>query len=268
MVFASLTQMGTKRAEFRFYAELNDFLPLQHRFVTMVRRFDGEASVKDLIEAAGIPHTEVDLVIVNGEPVDFTYRVRDGDRIAVYPMFEALDIGPIAKVRPEPLREPRFAADGHLGRLARHLRLLGFDTAYRRHWDDADLAATAAAEGRIVLTRDSGLLKRNAVTHGMFVRAQQSRAQLLEIVGRLQLVSRFRAFTRCLECNGTLIAASKDEIFDRVPERAWYCHEQFVRCAGCTRVYWPGTHHERLRRFIEDIQSTLRDSGEVDRCSY
>jgi uncharacterized protein with PIN domain len=267
MVPAPLTQTGTKRAEFRFYAELNDFLPPRHRFVTNVRRFDGEASVKDLIEGAGIPHTEVDLVIVNSEPVDFTYRVRDGDRIAVYPMFEALDIGPIAKVRPEPLREPRFAADGHLGRLARHLRLLGFDTAYQRHWHDADLAATAAAEGRIVLTRDSGLLKRNAVTHGMFVRAQQSRAQLLEIVGRLQLVSRFRPFTRCLECNGPLIAVSRDEVADQVPERAWHFHEQFVRCVQCMRVYWPGTHHERLRRLVEDIQFALRNSAEVDRCS-
>src|SRR5262245_24984371 len=173
--------MSTKRAEFRFYAELNDFLPRRHRFVTVVRLFDGEASVKDLIEAAGVPHTEVDLVIVNSEPVDFKYRVRDGDRIAVYPMFEALDIGPIASVRPGPLREPRFFADAHLGRLARHLRLLGFDTAYERDCDDAHLAATAAAERRIVLTRDAGLLKRNMVTHGLFVRAQQPGEQLLEV---------------------------------------------------------------------------------------
>src|SRR5262245_46546581 len=113
------------QAEFRFYAELNDFLPRRHRFMTVVRVFDREVSVKDLIEAAGIPHTEVDLVIANSESVDFTYRVRDGDRIAVYPVFEALDIGPITNLRPVPLREPRFFADAHLGRLARLLRLLG-----------------------------------------------------------------------------------------------------------------------------------------------
>ena len=113
------------------FAELNDFLPRRHRFTTVVRLFDGEVSVKDSTKAAGVPHTEVDLVIVNSESVDFTYRVRDGDRIAVYPVFEALDIGPIARVRPEPLREPRFFADAHLGRLARHLRLLGFDTGVR-----------------------------------------------------------------------------------------------------------------------------------------
>ncbi|HYU77817.1 MAG TPA: Mut7-C RNAse domain-containing protein [Vicinamibacterales bacterium] len=252
--------MGTKRAEFRFYAELNDFLPRRQRFVTVVRLFEGEASVKDLIEAAGVPHTEVDLVIANSESVDFTYRVRDGDRIAVYPVFEALDIGPIANARPVPLREPRFFADVHLGRLARHLRLLGFDTAYERECDDTDLAATAAAEGRIILTRDVGLLKRNLVTHGLFVRAHQPRAQLLEVARRLQLVSRFKPFTRCLACNGALTPVSKEEVAAQVPERAWQSHEQFVRCTRCARVYWAGTHHERLRRLVKEIQIAAGNS--------
>ncbi len=252
--------MGPQRAEFRFYAELNDFLPRQHRFVTLVRLFDGEVSVKDLIEAAGVPHTEVDLVIANGESVGFTFRVRDGDRIAVYPVFEALDIGPIAKVRPVPLREPRFVADAHLGRLARHLRLLGFDTEYARDCDDRDLAAAAAAEERIVLTRDIGLLKRNAVTHGLFIRAQQPRAQLLEVVRRLQLGSRLEPFTRCLACNGALAPVSKDEVAAVVPERAWRSHEQFVRCTGCARVYWAGTHHERLCQLVNDIQIAVGNS--------
>ena len=211
------SKVHRRSAEFRFYAELNDFLPRRQRFLTLVRRFDGEISVKDAIEAAGVPHTEVDLVIANGESVDFTYRVRDGDRIAVYPMFEALDIAPIASVRPEPLREPRFFADVHLGRLARYLRVLGFDTAYERDCDDAPLAARAAREHRIVLTRDGGLLKRNVVTHGMFVHAQQPRAQLLEVARRLQLRARFKPFSRCLECNGTLAAVSRQDVAALVP---------------------------------------------------
>jgi uncharacterized protein with PIN domain len=228
--------------------------------VTVERLFSGEASVKDLIESAGVPHTEVDLLIVNGESAEFTYRVHDGDRIAVYPVFEALDIGPITIVRPEPLREPRFFADVHLGRLARHLRLLGFDTAYERDCDDAHLAATAASEGRIILTRDGGLLKRNVVTHGLFIRARQPRAQLLEVARRLQLISRINPFTRCLECNGVLAAVSKDEVAAQVPQRAWHSHEQFMRCARCARVYWAGTHHERLRRLVEDVQLALGNS--------
>lgn len=251
-----------KRAEFRFYAELNDFLPRRQRFRTVVRLFDGEVSVKDMIEAAGVPHAEVDLVIANRDPVDFTYRVRDGDRIAVYPIFEAFDIGSLVRLRPEPLREPRFAADAHLGRLARHLRLLGFDTAYERDWDDARLAAAAQAEHRIVLTRDVGLLKRNAVTHGVFVRATQPHAQLLEIVARLQLVSRFQPFTRCLACNGALAAVAREEVVAEVPERAWHHHDRFVRCSQCGRVYWPGTHHDRLRRLVAEIRATPGETGE------
>jgi uncharacterized protein with PIN domain len=254
--------MGVKRADFRFYAELNDFLSHQRRFATVTRVFAGEVSVKDMIEAAGVPHAEVDLVTANSEPVDFTYRVRDGDRIAVYPMFEAFDIGSLVRVRPEPLREPRFAADAHLGRLARHLRLLGFDTAYERDWDDARLAATAHADHRIVLTRDVGLLKRSIVTHGLFVRATQPSAQLLEVAARLQLVPRFRPFTRCLACNGSLAAVAKHDVVAKVPERAWRHHDRFMRCMQCARVYWAGTHHERLRRFVADIQATLGTTAE------
>jgi uncharacterized protein len=132
-----------------------------------------------------------------------------------------------------------------------------FDTAYDRHWDDAHLAATAAAEGRIILTRDVGLLKRNTVTHGLFVRAQQPRAQLLEVVRRLQLVSQFRPFARCLACNGALVEVSKDDVAAQIPERVWHSHDQFVRCTRCGRVYWSGTHHDRLRRVVEEIQEAL-----------
>jgi uncharacterized protein with PIN domain len=249
--------VGRKRAEFRFYAELNDFLPRRHRFTTVTRLFDGEVSVKDMIEAAGVPHTEVDLVIVNGESVDLAYRVRDGDRIAVYPVFEAFDISSIAAVRAGPLREPRFAADTHLGTLARHLRLLGFDTAYVRDWPDADLAATAHAEHRVVLTRDVGLLKRNLVTHGLFVRETDPRAQILEVARRLQLLSSIRPFTRCLECNGALVEVAKDAVAGDVPGGALRCHDEFMRCTQCARVYWPGSHHERLRSFIDEIRTAL-----------
>jgi uncharacterized protein len=249
---------AVRQAELRFYAELNDFLPRNQRFATVVRSFNGEVSLKDMIEAIGVPHAEVDLLIANGEPVDFTYRVGDGDRIAVYPMFEAFDIGPIVRVRPQPLREPRFAADVHLGRLARHLRLLGFDTLCRRHWDDTELAATAHEQQRIILTRDVGLLKRSVVTHGMFVRAHAPRAQLLEVVRRLQLVSRFRPFTRCLTCNGSLVAVGKNDVATKVPERAWLNHDDFVQCAECHRIYWRGTHFERLRRFLDEVEAAAR----------
>jgi uncharacterized protein len=254
--------MNIRRAEFRFYAELNDFLPRHLRFTTIVRLFDRDASVKDMIEAVGVPHAEVDLVTANSEPVDFTYRVRDGDRIAVYPMFEAFDIGPVVRVRPEPLRDPRFAADAHLGRLARHLRLLGFDTTCERDWRDADLAAHARAERRIVLTRDVGLLKRRIVTHGIFVRARQPDAQLLEIVRRVQLGSAFQPFTRCMTCNGLLARVTKEEVEGHVPEHSWHRYDRFMRCLECKRVYWHGTHYERLSHLVDEIRTAVSEQAE------
>ena len=144
----------------RFYAELNEFLPLASRGTTMRRPFRSHQTVKDIIEAAGIPHTEVDLIVVDGESVGFSHRPRSGDRLAVYPVFETLDITAVGRLRPAPLRDPRFVVDINLGQLARLLRLVGFDALCDRHLDDPELAAVGAAEHRIVLTRDRGLLKR------------------------------------------------------------------------------------------------------------
>src|ERR671919_572683 len=164
--------MSYGHVDLRVYAELNDFLPPESRGHTVRRPFRAHQTVKDVIEAAGVPHTEVDLVLVNGEPVDFSHRPTTGDRLAAYPVFETLDIGPINRLRPRPLREVRFVVDVHLGRLARLLRLLGFDTRWANDLDDATLAAIGQAEHRIVLTRDRGLLKRRRVTHGLFVRSE------------------------------------------------------------------------------------------------
>ncbi|MCL4402662.1 MAG: Mut7-C ubiquitin/RNAse domain-containing protein, partial [Acidobacteria bacterium] len=139
------------RATFRFYAELNDFLAPERRARPFDREFIDASTVKDMIESFGIPHTEVDLILANGESVDFDYIVRDGDRISVYPMFEALDISPLLRVRPRPLRDPRFVLDIHLGRLAGYLRMMGFDTLYRNDYTDAELARISRDEHRILL---------------------------------------------------------------------------------------------------------------------
>src|SRR3990172_9870927 len=156
---------------FRFYEELNDFLTAEKRKRDNTVHFDQRNWVKDFIEAMGVPHTEVDLILVNGEPVDFSYIVLQNDRISVYPVFEPLDISPLNRLRPEPLRKPRFVLDTHLGKLARYLRLLGFDTLYDNHYTDAELTDISdSGEKRILLTRDKGLLKRKRITHGYFVR--------------------------------------------------------------------------------------------------
>ena len=154
------------RATFRFYAELNDFLPPEKRKRDIEYEFFGTPTVKDAIEALGVPHVEVDLVIINGVPVDFSHHLRDGDRVAVYPVFESLDISGVSRLRPKPLREPRFVADVHLGKLVRILRLLGIDVIQPSNPADEELVRISRKEGRILLTRDRHLLKHGKLTHG------------------------------------------------------------------------------------------------------
>lgn len=238
-------------AEFRFYAELNDFVPEP----TVLRSFTGTPSAKDLIESSGVPHTEVDLVLVNGEPVGFEHRIEDGDRVAVFPVFESFDIGTVTKVRPEPLRDTRFVLDVHLGRLARFLRLLGFDTDYVSHRDDAELVEIARRGGRILLTRDRELLKYDALTHGIFVRATDPEEQLLEVVARLHLSSSSRPFTRCMACNGELADVAKEAVLERLPEAVRREQDEFKACPDCNRVYWRGSHFRRLEQLVHRAKS-------------
>jgi uncharacterized protein with PIN domain len=240
----------TKRAWFRFYAELNDFLPSEMRMVAFEHRFIDFGPVKDMIESLGVPHTEIDLILANGHPVDFSHIVRDGDRISVYPVFEALDITPLVRLRPQPLRESRFVLDTHLGRLAGYLRMAGFDSLYRNDYGDEELARISRVERRILLTRDVGLLKRGAVTHGYYVRETAIRRQFAEVMRRFDLFSLARPFTRCLRCNTLLAPVAKAEVAGRIPPRAAELYDEFKHCPNCGRVYWKGGHYRRMREFL------------------
>ncbi len=242
------------RAQFRFYAELNDFLPPERRAIAFTHEFIDAATVKDMVESFGVPHTEVDLILANGGPVDFAYVVGDGDCISVYPVFEALDIAPLARLRPEPLREPRFVLDTHLGRLAGYLRMAGFDALYRNDYGDRELAGISAGERRILLTRDRGLLKRSVVTHGYYVRETAVRKQLVEVLRRFDLFRLAKPFVRCMRCNALLEAARPEEVAARVPPEAARLHEEFLACPRCGRVYWRGGHYRRMRSFLESIR--------------
>jgi uncharacterized protein with PIN domain len=241
------------RASFRFYAELNDHLPPAQQYRTVDRTFLLPVSVKDIIESFGVPHTEVDLVLVNGESSDFSRLVRDGDRVAVYPVFEALDIAPELRLRPLALREPRFVLDVQLGRLAAYLRMLGFDTLYDNRAGDPELAQISSEQKRILLTRDRGLLKRSAVTRGYWVRETDSRRQAAEVVMRFDLAGGLHPFTRCLACNELLGAASEDDVRSQVPPRTRGWCDEFQECGHCRRVYWQGSHYRRMRQWIEEL---------------
>jgi uncharacterized protein len=255
--------VATGHVDVRAYAELNDFLAPELRGTTMRRPFRPHQTVKDVVEAAGIPHTEVDLIIVNGEPVDFSHRPTVGDRLAVYPVFETLDIGPVARLRPSPLREPRFALDVHLGRLARLMRLVGLDVWWAPDVDDETLASLGRTEHRIVLTRDRGLLKRRAVTHGLFVRSERSFEQVIEVLRRLDLGDRLAPFTRCLRCGDTLAVVTKAEVLDLLEPLTRQHYEEFSRCVACGQVYWRGSHHDHLVALVERIRTSVSTAASV-----
>ena len=238
------------RVMVRVYGALNDFLPPARRHVPHTLVFEGRTSVKDLIERAGVPHPEVDLILVNGESVGFDRLVRDADRVAVFPRFRTLDIGSVTRVRPPPLDAIRFVLDGHLGKLARYLRLVGLDATCPAGARDAELADTSAHERRILLTRDQPLLKRKVVAYGYFVRQTTPQQQLVEVLrhfGPLPLAP----FTRCLLCNTTLRDVPKSAVDARLPGRTRQAFDEFRTCGGCGRVYWRGSHWGRLSAIVE-----------------
>jgi uncharacterized protein len=242
-------------ASFRFYAELNDFLSQERRRSAFLHCFDRRASVKDIIESLGVPHPEIELILVNGEAVDFSYIVQDRDRISVYPVFECFDVSSLVRLRAAPLRRPRFVVDSNLGRLARYLRLLGFDCCYDNAFADDDVAVISQQQQRIVLTRDRRLLQRKIITHGLFVRATLPRDQVAEVLRRLDLYDLSRPFSRCTRCNGLLAAVAKAAVAAQLPPLTRRYYDDFLRCSRCGQLYWQGSHHQRsqalVKKFLE-----------------
>lgn len=237
----------------RFYAELNDFLApaLRNRVINHDCR--RRTSIKDMIESFGVPHTEVDLILVNGESVDFSCIVAGGDTISVYPVFEGMDISPVVRLRPQPLRTPRFVIDVNLGRLARYLRLLGFDCRYENGFSDAEVARISVEESRTVLTRDRALLQQRIITHGYFVRAEQPLEQVKEVLDRMDLYRLVRPFTRCTRCNGILETVDKQTILAELQPKTRKYYDEFKRCTRCRQIYWKGSHFVHAERLVAAI---------------
>ena len=238
-------------ATFRFYEELNDFLPPARRRHSFPHPFKGKPSIKDTVESLGVPHTEIDLILINGASVGFEHPLMPGDRVSVYPVFEAFDIRGLNKLRPKPLREPAFVLDVHVGKLASYLRLLGFDTLYRNDYSDEEIIHISLAEHRIILTRDLGILKTRRVTHGYWLRSQKPGEQLREVVERLDLRSLAVPFTRCPVCNGVLEAAAKEAVLPKLPPKTRELYHEFSLCRACGKVYWKGAHYENLMRLVQ-----------------
>lgn len=243
-----------RQCEFRFYGSLRDFLSPARRDGRFVHRFEGTPSIKDQIESLGVPHTEVALILIDGAAVGFGRKLQGGDRVAVYPWFAHLQPDGIDRLRSVPVGELRFVADVHLGRLASYLRLLGFDCLYRNDYGDEELLAIAQTQDRIVLSRDTGLLKRAALVHGAFVHATDPRQQLREVCDRFELQGRATPFTRCARCNSRVEPWNGQAAANAVPAGVIANnHGRLSRCPRCGQLYWPGSHQPRLRKRLAEV---------------
>jgi uncharacterized protein len=248
-----------KKAHLRFYEELNDFLPPDKRKHSFAYLFFGSPSIKDVIEALGIPHVEVDLILANGESVDFAYRLCESDNISVYPVFESIDISSVIHLREKPIRLSRFILDVHLGKAAKNLRMLGFDTLYENDLEDTEIILIAEKEKRTILTRDKELLKGGSVSRGYWVRSKKPDRQMAEIIRRFDLQSQIKPFHRCMSCNGEINSVSKEEIESRLEPKTSKYYDEFFICSQCDKIYWKGSHFISMERKIEDWIQAIVD---------
>jgi len=245
-------RMG-KTIRIRFYEELNDFLPQLKKKKTYEIRVSSHQNIKDIIEAEGIPHTEVDLILAGNDSVDFSYRPNDNERIAVYPVFESLNITNVTCLRPLPLRTTRFILDVHLGKLVRYLRMLGFDSYYSNDLEDDFIVEKAKQDKRIILTRDLQILKNRKVTHGYYVRSTDPKKQLKEVVKRFDLKKNPDPFSICMDCNGLLQKVPKSIIENELEKGTREAFDEFYRCRDCNKIYWRGSHFDKMEQLIEDL---------------
>ncbi len=239
-----------------FNGNLVDLLPRRYgRASALAIDPQRDASVKDVVESFGVPHPEIEKIVVDGVEVDFAYPVRDQMHIEIYPVSPATDFLSPSMLRPQPLPGYRFIADTNVRKLGVCLRQLGFDTMLADGLRDNRIAAIAGCQRRILLTRDRGLLKRKIVEFGHLVREKSPPAQLREVVTLYGLRGSIKAFTRCLRCNGMLVPVAKEEVLPLLEPLTRLYYEVFHRCSSCGRVYWSGSHREKMGRELDDLLS-------------
>jgi len=233
------------KAYIHFFDELNDFLTNSMRDNRVIYLFKDTPSIKHVIEALGVPHTEVGRIVINGLDVGFDYPVKNEDNVQVFPISFLLFAS---------LSYPKYVLDNHLGKLATYLRILGFDTLYDTKYNDDELAEISQNSNRILLTRDRRLLMRSVITRGYWVRALEPKQQLFEVIKRYQLSNRINPFRRCLRCNSYLEAIKKEEIFQRLEPLTRKYYNEFSICRNCNRLYWKGSHYEHMNKMITELK--------------
>jgi len=250
---------------FIFRDYLQDLLKKKHGAgPVFLHHFERKASIKDVIESLGVPHPVVGKLSVNGTEVGFDYVLRDGDVVEAIPLTPPVNPFVSTILRPEPLEKLAFVVDINVGKLALHLRTLGFDTVYGSHTRDGILAQTARSQKRILLTRDTSLLKRKIVMHGYLLRAQDPTEQLIEVVRLYDLSGMTKPLSRCIPCNGLLVPVSKKAVLERLEPLTKKYYESFHICSRCAKIYWPGSHQEKIVAFIRHVLKTAAQDGDPD----
>jgi len=252
----SLIDVKSFTVRLRFYGDLDFFLPSKTRGGRVGRHLSEKTSVKDVIESCGIPHTEIDLIFVNGEPVDFDYLIAADAEIEVYP--PGIHSSYFREKRLQADAIMAFVADGHLGKLVRDLRLLGIDVVYDSAAEDRQLVEIASRNNRALLTRDRRLLMHAAVRHGYYLRSQTPLEQTIEVLRRYDLGSILAPFSRCLRCNALLEPAEKEKVISHLEPLTKIYYHEFRRCTGCEQIYWSGSHFTELQKRLEQIRANFK----------
>ncbi len=239
--------MSGNTAILRFHGSLRELLKPRFRAHGQVHfAAKRRASVKDVIESQGPPHTEIGRIVSDQGEQNFDLLLAGGETLDILPVEPPMDVRRACALRPVPLPEVRFVVDVNAGKLATLLRLLGFDTAYGNALEDAEVAALAADEQRIVLSKDRGLLKRKAISHGRLIRNEDPELQLAETLHFFGLHPPYAPFSRCLRCNTPLHPVAKEKIIHRLLPLTKKYFNEFHICPDCRRIYWPGSHHDQM----------------------
>jgi len=237
----------------RFYEELNAFIPQDLRKKRFTHTLKVHTSAKDLIESFNVPHTQVNMILVNSEQADFCHIIKDQDDVSVFPYFHRFDIDGITKItHPKPYII-RFITDNHLGKLVLDLRMLGFDTHFNKSITQSELVSCANHQERIVLTKNRNILKRKDLKYGYYIYEDNADEQLAEVILQYDLFDEVNPFSRCLVCNSLMEPINKKLVLDRLPPKVKQKHTTFTYCPTCDKIYWKGTHYKKMKQRIEDI---------------
>lgn len=242
---------------FRFYEELNDYLPAELRKVWFDYSFPDRILLKEAILSIGIPTGSIDLILVNQQSRGFGYLLQDGDRVSVFPVFELFNLSGITQLREKPLRNPKFICDVHLGKLCKYLRMLGWDSLYSNHYTPKEMIAISREEKRIILSRNQKLTRAQETTHSYWIRSADPLEQIKDLIRKLDLASGADPLTRCLNCNNKLYLVEKREVLPLLQPRTARYYTEFLRCPVCSQVYWKGSHFGNMLKFIHHLQEEL-----------